>query len=85
MIWVKQHGDLVAACDQDVLAAKPEGVSEYFFKGQLMEPKELVEMLKTATNVNLLGKEATRVGEEAGIVSKVGSLRGIPFAISVTL
>ncbi|MBI1973850.1 DUF424 family protein [Candidatus Micrarchaeota archaeon] len=84
-IWVKESGGVVAACDEELLAKNHEWLNKSFFRGRLVEPAELAGMLKTATNVNLLGENATNAGVMAGIVTRIGNLHGIPFTLAVSV
>lgn len=73
MIYVKIHeGKVVAACDEDLLGKNLDGfkISTFFYKGEKVDKEKLKKILKNASNVNLVGKEAVEAGLEIGIIKK---------------
>jgi len=87
MISVKRHGGVLAACDASLLGKKFEenelvlDIKKSFYGGQLIEEKELTELLLTATNINLVGEQTIRIAKKKGIVSQTGKIGGIPYAM----
>ena len=79
MMYVKihrsAHTEIIAACDKNLIGRKIKEdaleifVSEDFYKGDLMEKKEVVALLKTSSNTNLVGEVAFLCGLEAGIIT----------------
>ncbi len=94
MIYIKIHrgGEfsgyrtVVAACDENLVGKtlKEKGrefkISEAFCKGDKKTEAEVIEILKTAHNVNLVGEEAVNAGIKAGIIQKenVIKINGVP-------
>jgi len=87
---IKLHeGNIVSLCDSDILGKTFEDdditldVSERFYKGQEMEDKEIVEVLKEAGNVNIVGRQSVKLAMEAGIVKEEGvkKVQDVPFAM----
>ena len=79
---------MIAVCDCNVIGKKVcEGklvldVSKDFYQGERMTAEAAIDVLKTATVANFVGKDAVRCGIEAGLVHKdaVISIGGIPHA-----
>ena len=73
---------IVGICDEDLLGKKKGclNISEYFFKGELVEIKDALKKLETATIANIIGKNITSAALEKGIISKDGikEIEGIP-------
>ncbi len=67
---------LVAACDVELIGAtlidSTRRVKFYvdplFFKGELRNPEELVEVLKKASGANLVGKNTVEIALSAGFI-----------------
>ncbi|MBI4214709.1 hypothetical protein HY546_01820 [archaeon] len=85
LVWVRNDGDVLAACDKEIADNPPAGMAMSFYKGELVAVQELKKMLKTASNVNLLGEKAVLAGKETSLVNKAGELNGIPYAIFIRL
>ncbi len=94
-VYLKIHkaGDreVVAVCDENLVGKcfreknlKLE-VSERFYKGKVISKNKIIEVLKEAHTVNLVGEASVALGIEANIVFKdnVIKIEGIPHAISV--
>lgn len=83
---------VIAVCDENLLnktlndGKRSITVSEQFYKGDKKNEREVVAILKDATNANLVGKEAVAAGIKAGIVSKenVAIIKGVPHAQAVS-
>lgn len=87
--WKVRAGEtMIAVCDCDVIGKKVcEGrlvldVSREFYEGERMTVEAAVDVLKTATVANFVGKNAVRCGIEAGLVHEdaVISIGGVPHA-----
>lgn len=83
---------VIAVCDEDLLKKTIDDgkisitVSEHFYKGEKRNELEVIEILKDATNVNLIGENAVNAGLKAGIISKENIIRikGIPHAQAIS-
>lgn len=84
---------IVALCDSNILGKKFEegniqlDVSERFYKGEELEKKEIIELIKKyarddATFI-IAGKEAVKTAIEAGIIDKSApkKIAGIPHVL----
>ncbi len=75
-IHKSEHQEVIAICDKDILGKTfTEGereliISEGFYKGELLEESEVLELLKDVSNVNFSGEEATSCGLKSGIISE---------------
>lgn len=84
------HQAVIAVCDASLLGKTlREGtitlaISEGFYKGEKKTENEVIAILKQATNVNLVGKEAVNAGLRAGIIEKesILTIEGVPHAQS---
>ncbi len=71
-----EESSIIAICDEDLLGKKITeddkelNISENFYKGELKNKEEVIEILKDASNVNLIGEESVSCGIEAGIISE---------------
>ncbi len=83
---------VIAVCDENLLAKTLDDgklsitVSEHFYKGEKKNEGDVVAILKDATNVNLVGKEAVAAGIKAGVIFKenVMTIKGVPHAQAVS-
>ncbi len=83
---------VIAVCDEGLINKTLDdgkvsiAVSENFYKGEKKTEEEVIAILKDASNVNLIGKEAVAVGIKVGIVSKenVVTIKGVPHAQAVS-
>ena len=83
---------VIAVCDEDLINKTINDgkvsikVSEHFYKGEKKTEEQIIEILKDATNANLIGEEAVNAGIKAGIISKdnVMRIKGIPHAQAVS-
>ena len=92
MIWMKEYNTqgevLLAACDDDVLGKTfCEGelelmVSESFYRGERVSQNIFISKIKSATIVNLVGKEVIEIALELGLISSEGIIEidGVPHA-----
>ena len=85
---VHRKGDevVLAVCDEDVIGTTLEGdgrrivVHETFFKGSSVDEETLVEWMKSARSMNIIGNQAVDVAVRAGYadpedVFEVGGVR----------
>lgn len=91
-MYIKIHkgqlGEVVAICDEDIMGKKFEDkekqieVSEFFYKGEIKEPKEIIEIMKQATNLNLVGKNTIKLALKEKIINKenIIKIKGVPHA-----
>ncbi len=94
-VYMKVHkaGDceVIAVCDQDLVGKcfreknLKLDVSERFYKGKIVSQKEVVEVIKEAHTINLVGETSVALGLKANVVFKENVLKidGIPHAMSV--
>ena len=97
MILVKIHEDrgreVIAVCDSDLIGKGfNEGklhieITENFFKGKEMQKDILIKMLKSCSNLNIVGKESIKLALEAKVIEKesVIKIKGIPISMVVAL
>jgi uncharacterized protein len=93
MIFVKEHEGVVAMADSDVIGKEFEegqlylNVSEDFYKGQEKNVEEIKELFRTASNLNLVGKEVVGLALKEGIINEedVIKVQGVPHAQAYTL
>ena len=75
MIYAKIHKDVIAMCDSDLIGKKFEDdekqldVSERFYKGEKVDEKRVIELLKSGGNLNLVGNEVVGIALKEGIVN----------------
>jgi len=91
-MYIKIHkaptGDVIAVGDENILGKTLEDkknhikVSEHFYKGEMKDATAIAPILETATNSNLIGKEAVALGLKLGIIAegKVIVIAGVPHA-----
>ncbi len=89
----KSYRDIVAICDSELIGRVFEegnfqlDVKESFFKGNEKTRHEVLEIMNDMSRedatFNIIGKEATDLALEAGIIRKQGikEIAGIPFAL----
>lgn len=80
MMYVKihksEHQKVIAICDEGLLGKifsdekKEINISEDFYKGDLMEEKEVLELLKDVSNANFTGDEAIACGIKSGLINE---------------
>jgi uncharacterized protein len=91
-MYLKLHNSeestVVAVCDKSLLGKiitegeKELNISEDFYKGELKNKEEVIEILKQATNANLIGEESISCGIEAKIISEenIIEIKGVKHA-----
>ena len=80
--------EIVAICDADLIGKKIEGrdkcieASKSFYKGEKKTEKEVLEIMKEATSLNLLGKKAVSIALKSRIIEKEGiiKIKNVPHA-----
>ncbi len=97
MIYIKLHknneGFVTAACDEELLnKVLKEGklaldVSEHFYKGKLVEDKEAEDILRNASNLNLVGKRCIDIALKLKLILKenIITIKGVPHAQAILL
>lgn len=94
-VYMKVHkaGDreVVAVCDCNLVGKSFKEknlkleISERFYKGHVTAKEKIINVIKGAHTVNLVGEESVILGLEAGIVLKdnIIKIKGVPHAMSV--
>lgn len=95
MINVKYYEDvkMVAMCDEDLLGKTLEDeklkivVSEHFYKGKIMNKEEILKVLKTVLNANIVGKESVELVKELNFIKdeNINYIENVPHAIVVCI
>ena len=86
------HRFVVAVCDKELIGKTISdkkfniNINESFYKGDIMDENEVINILKDSTNANLIGKKSIESGLKAGIISKenIIEIAGIPHAQAVS-
>lgn len=91
----RAYRNVVALCDSEIIGKKFEegkfqlDLRENFYKGEELSKEEIIKILKDQTledsTFNIVGKEATNVALESGIISEkmIGEIAGIPYSIKI--
>ena len=89
----KSYRNVVAVCDSDLIGKcfeqgnKILDVRESFYKGEEIEEKDLLELMKDMAKedaiFSIAGKKACEIALKAGIISKEGikEVSNVPFAL----
>ncbi len=85
---IQGKGEIVAVCDRELLnRTLCHGnvelcVSDKFYGNEEADREEVIEALKTAGNINLIGKKAVSVAIECGVLAEGAYILidGIPHA-----
>lgn len=88
----KDVGFVIAICDKDLIGKTfSEGeieikVSEHFYGGEEKTKEEVIEVMKSSDNLNLIGEEAVGLAVELRIIDKnnVIKIQGVPHAQRVS-
>ena len=96
MIMIKVHktpnGDIVAVCDKNIIGKTFENkdlritASERFYNGEeVKDEKELLKIIKNASNLNIMGKESIEFAVKNKIISKksIIIINNVPHAIKI--
>lgn len=93
MFYYKRHDSgekiITAICDSNLIGKKfVEGekcilVSEYFFKGELVDNNVIAEIVAKAESLNVIGKNAVEICIDLGVVNKenVAFISSVPYTI----
>ena len=79
-MYVKIHSDgnlkVLAISDEDLIGKTIEdgkiiiGVSERFYKGEKKSDQEVLELMKVADNINMVGITCVKLALDNGIISE---------------
>jgi uncharacterized protein len=86
MIQVKIHEKVVAMADSDLVGKELEEgelhlhVTERFYKGEEKSEEEIIAILKTADNLNIVGKEIVGIALKEGFINEddIVTIKGVP-------
>jgi hypothetical protein len=84
---VKNTGGVLAACDENLLGKKFEDgelilhVKESFYFDRKVGEEEFSRMLAEAKNINLVGEQTINIAKRDKLISNVGRIKGVPYAI----
>ena len=93
MIYLKRNinkeSEVIAVCDADLLGKKFTennlvlDITERFYKGESLPNEEIIEILKNARNINIVGKESINLALKAGVVEaeNIIKIKNIPHAL----
>ena len=84
---------ILAVCDSEIIGkCYTEGerqldLSSNFYKGEEMDEKRILNLMKSVNIVNLCGKSAVELGIKAGVIDKemVIVISGVPHAEGVNV
>lgn len=91
MHWKKEHGKILAACDEDLVGEEIKEeersieVKESFYKGEKVETKELKELIKEYDNINLIGEETVNTARDQGKIAETMKIKEVPYALIFTM
>ena len=82
---------IVALCDKKLIGKEiKEGalcikLTERFYKGEDLPENRVIEILKDADSINIVGEKSIQLALKAGIIKKddIKRIKDVPFAISV--
>ncbi len=83
-----QFSEIVCICDEDLIGKKFEDkdlqldITERFYKGEKKTEDEIIKILKSATNINIVGEKSINTALKAGVISKenIIKIKNIPHA-----
>ena len=86
MMYVKFHENVVAICDKELVGKVFEdekrclNVNGRFYKGELMNKTEVLDIMRNAVNLNLVGKETISLALKEDLINKeeIILIAGIP-------
>jgi len=93
MIYLKinrtELSEIIAVCDEELIGKSFSennlklDVTERFYKGKLMNEEEIIEKLKNARNINIVGKNSINLAIKHRIIDKdsVIKIKNIPHAV----
>lgn len=82
---------IVAFCDKELIGKElKEGdlcikITERFYKGEDLPENRIIEILKDANSINVVGEKSIQIALKAGIIKEdnIKRIKDIPFAISI--
>lgn len=95
-MYIKIHQSqdrcVIAVCDKELIGKTLKDgninlvISERFYKGDEESEEKIINILKDADNINLMGKKAVDAGLKAGVIEKnnIKIIKGVPHAQAVT-
>lgn len=83
----KQGRDVVAICDENLIGKtfetkdKQLKISKEFYKGEKKNEEEIINLIKVADNLNIVGKNSVEIALKTNIVLKsdVKRIKNIPY------
>ena len=84
-----EQNEIVAVCDEELIGKKFSendlslNVNERFYKGELSDDGKILEALREARNINIVGKNAVKLALKSGIIEEdnIIKINDIPHAI----
>ena len=89
MHWVKNHGKVLAVCDEKILGKEfCEGervfkVGEFFYKGELVSTPVLKDWLKCSANINIVGEDSIKAARSLKMLAATDKIQNVPYAIII--
>jgi hypothetical protein len=88
MIIVKFHENVVAVCDSGLIGKTVEDdkrrldITERFYKGEKKSKKDVLKIMSSAANMNIVGPESIRIALKEGFINKddLIVIKGVPHA-----
>lgn len=88
-VYCKEHKQqdyqVIAVCDEDILGKTfgTQKISEHFYKGELLDIPDAINILKNAQNFNIAGDSIVKACVDSGIINQQGVIifENIPFAM----
>ena len=89
-VLVKVHeAGVLSLCDSNLIGKKFEendiilNISERFYNGHAVADNDIIELIKEADNICIVGKKAVDLAKKSGVVKEEGVkiVKGIPFAM----
>ena len=82
---------IISLCDEDLIGKKFEtkdlqlDVSEFFYKGENLDEKKVLEEIEGASSLNIVGKDSIRFALKHNLISKthIIKIQNIPHALAV--
>lgn len=80
------HQEVVALCDKKLIGKTLEEknlqlkVSERFYKGEELSEDKIIDILKSKSNINIVGEESIKLALKIGVISKenIIKIKGVP-------
>lgn len=87
---IHKSGDrnIIAICDEDLIGKKFAeknlilDITERFYKGEKLNPEQVLELMKDSLNLNIVGEESINIALKNNIIEKesIIKIQGIPHA-----